>query len=252
VKGGIGLEPVLEVNHLSGGYAGKGRVLHDLDFTVNKGELVGLVGLNGAGKSTTIKHILGLLKTDKGTIKVNGVTLKEEVKAYRSQLTYIPEAPELYEQLTLREHLEFAAMAYDLDQNKVNERLPKLLEQFQMADRLDWYPGHFSKGMKQKVMILCSFLINPSLYIVDEPFVGLDPVGIQAFLDNMVEAKKNGSGILMSTHILSTAEQYCDRFIFLHKGKIAAMGTLPEIKEAFGREASLHDIYLSVARGEWP
>ncbi|HSU80250.1 MAG TPA: ABC transporter ATP-binding protein, partial [Candidatus Angelobacter sp.] len=152
------MESVLDVSHLTGGYAGKGRVLHDLNFSVKRGELVGLVGLNGAGKSTTIKHILGLLKSEKGTIKVNGVTLKEDVKAYRSQLTYIPEAPELYEQLTLREHLEFTEMAYDLDPNKVKERLPKLLEQFQMEDRLDWYPGHFSKGMKQKVMILCSFL----------------------------------------------------------------------------------------------
>lgn len=246
------MDSVLEVSGLSGGYAGKGRVLHDLNFQVQKGELVGLVGLNGAGKSTTIKHILGLLKADMGSIRVNGVTLKDDLKAYRSQMTYIPEAPELYEQLTLREHLEFTKMAYDLDDQQVEDRLPRLLEQFQMEERLDWFPGHFSKGMKQKVMILCAFLINPALYIVDEPFVGLDPVGIQAFLDNMVEAKKRGSGILMSTHILSTAEQYCDRFIFLHKGQIAMMGPLADIRETFGdSRASLHEIYLSVARGEW-
>lgn len=246
------MDSVLEVSQLSGGYAGKGRIIHDLNFQVQKGELVGLVGLNGAGKSTTIKHILGLLRSETGSIKVNGATLKEDLKAYRSQMTYIPEAPELYDQLTLREHLEFTKMAYNLDENWVQERQPKLLKAFQMEERLDWFPGHFSKGMKQKVMILCAFLINPALYIVDEPFVGLDPVGIQAFLDHMVEAKKQGSGILMSTHILSTAEEYCDRFIFLHKGQIAMIGTLKEIKQKFGSDtASLHDIYLSVARGEW-
>ncbi len=246
------LESVLKVNQLSGGYAGKGRVLHDLSFEVKKGELVGLVGLNGAGKSTTIKHILGLLKASSGTIKVQGTTIDEDVQTYRSNLTYIPEAPELYDQLTLREHLEFTAMAYKIDEKTVQERVPKLLKQFQMEERLDWFPGHFSKGMKQKVMILCAFLINPALYIVDEPFVGLDPVGIQAFLDNMVEAKRNGSGILMSTHILATAEEYCDRFIFLHKGQIAAIGTLDEIRNTFNKkDATLHEIYLSVARGEW-
>ncbi|WEG12026.1 ABC transporter ATP-binding protein [Pullulanibacillus sp. KACC 23026] len=245
------MESVLEVNQLSGGYSGKGRILHDLNFQVAKGELVGLVGLNGAGKSTTIKHILGLLLPEKGVIKINGITLKEDVNVYRSHLSYIPETPELYEQLTLREHLEFTAMAHHLDPKQVEERLPILLKQFQMEERLDWFPGHFSKGMKQKVMILCAFLINPSLYIVDEPFVGLDPVGIQAFLDNMVEAKKQGAGILMSTHILTTAEQYCDRFIFLHKGRIVAMGTLKEIQEKIARpDATLHDIYLAMARGE--
>lgn len=100
-------------------------------------------------------------------------------------------------------------------------------------------------------MIMCAFLVRPALYIVDEPFVGLDPIGIQSLLDLMSEMKQSGSSILMSTHILTTAEQYCDRFIILHEGQIAIQGTLDQIKKRFGNtQASLHDIYLAVARGE--
>ena len=244
---------ILQVEQLSGGYSNQKRVIHDLSFDVKKGELVGLVGLNGAGKSTTIKHILGLLEPITGAIKVDGQTIHEDKTAYRSKLAYIPETPNLYEQLTLREHLEMAAMAYGVEKQVYEARIPQLLELFRMEERLDWFPGHFSKGMKQKVMIMCAFLVHPELYVVDEPFVGLDPIGIQSFLDLMMDMKQKGAGILMSTHILSTAEQYCDRFILLHEGKIAMQGTMEELREAVGNPTvSLHDIYVSVAKGEEP
>ncbi|GGH87382.1 ABC-2 type transport system ATP-binding protein [Pullulanibacillus pueri] len=244
---------ILQVEHLSGGYSNQKHVLHDLSFHVKKGELVGLVGLNGAGKSTTIKHILGLMEALTGTIKVDGLTIQEDKTAYRSKLAYIPETPNLYEQLTLREHLEMSAMAYGVDKAAFESRMPQLLSLFRMENRLDWFPGHFSKGMKQKVMIMCAFLVHPELYVVDEPFVGLDPIGIQAFLDLMIEMKQKGAGILMSTHILSTAEQYCDRFILLHEGKIAMQGTMDELRESVNDpQVSLHDIYVSVAKGEKP
>lgn len=242
---------ILSVNRLSGGYTRQHPVLHDLSFDINPGELVGLVGLNGAGKSTTIKHILGLLDPFDGEIRIGGKTIREDRLAYRQQLAYVPEMPELYEQLTLEEHLKLTAMAYHLDKKTFEERSMKLLQMFRMEKRLHWFPTHFSKGMRQKVMIMCAFLVSPDLYIVDEPFVGLDPMGIQSLLDLMVEMKREGAAILMSTHILSTAEQYCDRFIILHEGKIAAQGTLEEIRNRYGNpQASLHDIYLAVARGE--
>ncbi|WP_100488931.1 ABC transporter ATP-binding protein [Sporolactobacillus pectinivorans] len=242
---------ILSVNCLSGGYTRQHPVLHDLSFDINPGELVGLVGLNGAGKSTTIKHILGLLDPFDGEIRIGGKTIREDKLAYRQQLAYVPEMPELYEQLTLEEHLKLTAMAYHLDKKTFEERSMKLLQMFRMEKRLHWFPTHFSKGMRQKVMIMCAFLVSPDLYIVDEPFVGLDPMGIQSLLDLMVEMKREGAAILMSTHILSTAEQYCDRFIILHEGKIAAQGTLEEIRNRYGNpRASLHDIYLAVARGE--
>lgn len=242
---------ILSVAHLSGGYTRQSPVLHDLSFEIASGELVGLVGLNGAGKSTTIKHILGLLDPYEGEIRIGGKTIREDKPGYRRQMAYVPELPELYEQLTLEEHLQLTAMAYHLDRQTFQERSSRLLALFHMEKKVHWFPIHFSKGMRQKVMIMCAFLVHPELYIVDEPFVGLDPLGIQSLLDLMVEMKKGGSAILMSTHILSTAEQYCDRFIILHEGRIAVQGTLDQIRSRFGQAgASLQDIYLSVARGE--
>ncbi|MCL1630694.1 ABC transporter ATP-binding protein [Sporolactobacillus sp. CPB3-1] len=245
------MNPVLTVNQLSGGYSRQRPVLRDVSFEMDTGELVGLVGLNGAGKSTTIKHILGLLQPFSGEIRVGGKTLQEDMSAYRRSIAYVPEMPELYEQLTLEEHLQMTAMAYHLDKKTYEERSEKLLHLFNMEKKKHWFPIHFSKGMRQKVMIMCAFLVRPALYIVDEPFVGLDPIGIQSLLDLMSEMKQSGSSILMSTHILTTAEQYCDRFIILHEGQIAIQGTLDQIKKRFGNtQASLHDIYLAVARGE--
>lgn len=120
-----------------------------------------------------------------------------------------------------------------------------------MEKRLNWFPAHFSKGMKQKVMIMCAFLVKPSLYIVDEPFVGLDPLGIQSLLDLMRSMKESGAGILMSTHILATAEKYCDSFIILHNGQIRAKGTLEDLRREFAMpNASLDALYIELTKEE--
>ena len=237
---------ILEVQSLTGGYTRK-PVLQDVTFSIKKGELVGLIGLNGAGKSTTIKHIIGLMNAHSGEIRVNGVTFKEDPEAYRKSFSYIPETPILYEELTLREHLELTAMAYGLDKDVFEARSASLLREFMMEKRLRWFPSHFSKGMRQKVMIMCAFLVNPSLYIIDEPFVGLDPIGIKSLLEQMTERKAEGASVLMSTHILSTAEKYCDRIILLHEGKLRAEGTMEDLRKAFGRPgASLDDLYIAM------
>ena len=239
---------ILQVSNVSGGYTRK-PVIKDLSFTIEKGELVGLIGLNGAGKSTTIKHIIGTLLQREGEIRLNGVTLKENMDAYRSSFSYIPETPVLYEELTLKEHLALTAMAYGIDEKTLAERSEKLLKEFRMEKRLNWFPSHFSKGMRQKVMIMCAFLVNPSLYIIDEPFVGLDPLGIQSLLDQMDAKKKEGASILMSTHILSTAEKYCDRIILLHEGRVRAQGTMDDLRRAFNMpNATLGDLYIVMTK----
>jgi ABC-2 type transport system ATP-binding protein len=241
---------LLEVQHLYGGYT-KQNVLEDVSFTVDRGEIVGLIGLNGAGKSTTIKHIIGLLEPRKGTITINGKTFSEQPEAYRSQFTYIPETPVLYEELTLEEHLRLTAMAYGLDKAEYERRLPALLKEFRMEKKLKWFPAHFSKGMKQKVMIMCAFLVEPPLYIIDEPFLGLDPLAIHALLEQMQRMKQKGAGILMSTHILATAERYCDSFVILHNGKIKAKGTLEEMRDQFGSKAgTLDELYIELTKEE--
>lgn len=241
---------ILEVERLTGGYSNK-NVLHDISFHVKEAEIVGLIGLNGAGKSTTIKHIIGLLKEKQGSIKVNDMTLADDVQAYRKGIAFIPEQPILYEELTLYEHLRLTAMAYEIDEATFENRVEQLLQAFRMERYIDWFPVHFSKGMRQKVMIMNAFLIEPSLYIVDEPFVGLDPLGIQSYLHWMEKMRDEGAAVLMSTHILATAERYCDRFIILHEGLIRADGTIAELQQEFNMpNANLDDIYIQLTKDE--
>lgn len=242
------MDSLLHIDNLYGGYTHK-NVLHGISFDVKPKEIVGLIGLNGAGKSTTIKHVIGLMQPKKGSIVVNGKTFKESSTTYRKQIAYIPEMPILYDELTLYEHLQLTAMAYGLSEDIFKERLDPLLKEFRMEKKLNWFPVHFSKGMRQKVMIMCAFLINPPLYIVDEPFVGLDPLGIQSYLQLMNDVKNNGAGVLMSTHILATAERYCDRFVILHDGKIRASGTLDELRDDFNMpQATLDDLYVQLTK----
>jgi ABC-2 type transport system ATP-binding protein len=238
----------LQVENVTGGYT-QVPVLKNIDFSIEDGELVGLIGLNGAGKSTTIKEIIGLLQPQAGKITINGLSLKEDPEAYRKQIGYIPETPSLYEELTLKEHIEVTAMAYDIPKEVALQRAERLLKTFRLENKLEWFPANFSKGMKQKVMVLCAFLIEPSLYIIDEPFLGLDPLAINALLELMNEMKQTGASILMSTHILATAEKYCDKFILLHNGEIRAQGTLAQLQAQFDAEgASLDDLYLTLTK----
>ncbi|WP_407545194.1 ABC transporter ATP-binding protein [Priestia sp. HNGD-A6] len=241
---------LLQINNITGGYT-KTPVLKDVSFDVNAGELVGLIGLNGAGKSTTIKHIIGLMEAKKGIVSINNKTFQQDPTGYRSQFTFIPETPVLYDELTLKEHLDMTAMAYGLEPQAYEARLQPLLKEFRLDRKLKWFPAHFSKGMKQKVMIMCAFLVQPSLYIIDEPFLGLDPLGIQSLLDLMTDMKKQGAGILMSTHILATAERYCDKFVILHNGEVRAQGTLKDLQEEFQmRNATLDEIYIELTKEE--
>ncbi|WNR46955.1 ABC transporter ATP-binding protein [Paenibacillus roseipurpureus] len=243
--------PILQVNALFGGYLPNKPVLHDLTFSIQPGEMMGLIGLNGAGKSTTIKNILGLLQPQKGSIHINGLTLTENPIAYRSTYAYVPESPELYEELTIREHLELTAMAYGVSKADFTTRSQSLLAQFQMGDKLNSFASHLSKGMKQKVMIMNAFLIEPSLYIIDEPFLGLDPLAIRSLLDLMVHMKRKGASFLISSHILSTIEKYCDNYVVLHKGHRVAQGDLVELRaQTVLPHASLDDIFYKLVQGD--
>lgn len=239
---------MLKIENLTGGYLNI-PVLKNISFTIEDGELVGLIGLNGAGKSTTIKEVIGLLKPYNGEITIDGLSIEQDNQNYRKKIGFIPETPSLYEELTLKEHIEITAMAYDIPVEKALQRAESLLETYRLSDKLDWFPSLFSKGMKQKVMIICAFIIDPSLFILDEPFLGLDPLAIAGLVSHLEEEKKKGKSILMSTHVLDSAEKMCDRFIILHKGQIKAQGTLEELRKSFGQSgASLNDIYLMLTK----
>ncbi|MGM0126092.1 ABC transporter ATP-binding protein [Enterococcus sp. AZ194] len=238
----------LKIEQVTGGY-GHIPVLKDISFDVNNGEMVGLIGLNGAGKSTTIKNVIGLLTPQKGKVTIDELTIKNQPEDYRKKIGYIPETPSLYEELTLKEHIEVTAMAYDIPIEVAFERADKLLKTFRLENKLEWFPANFSKGMKQKVMVLCAFLIEPSLYIIDEPFLGLDPLAIHALLELMDEMRREGAAILMSTHILATAEKYCDRFVVLHNGEVRAQGTMAELRQEFQLpDSSLDEIYVALTK----
>lgn len=239
---------MLEVKNITGGYINI-PVVKDVSFTVESGQLVGLIGLNGAGKSTTIKEIIGLLPPYQGEILIDGKSLVQDAENYRKKIGFIPETPSLYEELTLKEHLEVVALAYDLTWDQAWSRVQGLLTVFRLDEKLDWFPVHFSKGMKQKVMIICAFMVEPSLLIVDEPFLGLDPVAISDLVNLLEEEKAKGTSILMSTHVLDSAEKMCDSFVILHQGQVRATGNLEELQHAFNMKgASLNEIYLALTQ----
>ena len=242
---------VLKIENLSGGYNRK-KIIENINIEIPKGSITALIGLNGAGKSTTIKHILGLLRPMDGEIKVNGITIRENNEKYRKSISYIPESPVLYDELTLEEHINLTAMAYGLNMKEAWQKADVLLKLFKLSDKKKFFPVHFSKGMKQKVMIICSFLVEPNLYIIDEPFLGLDPIAINDLINLMCEKRDSGASILMSTHILATAEKYCDNFIIIHEGKILASGKLSDLRKEFNMpDASLDEIYLALTtRGQ--
>ncbi|WP_058302752.1 ABC transporter ATP-binding protein [Gorillibacterium timonense] len=233
---------VVKASIESAGYKGRADVIHDIHFEVEPGELVGLIGPNGAGKSTTIKALLGLLPEVKGDISFG-----EGAAHY----AYIPEHPVLYENLTLWEHLELAASAMGLSDEDFRERAEELLVRYRLTEVRHHLTSSFSKGMQQKIMLVLGFLHRAELYIVDEPFIGLDPKAIRDFLAMLDRERERGAGVLMSTHVLDTAEKICSSFLLVSEGGIVASGTLEDIRQACGIPgASLFECFTALTEGE--
>jgi ABC-2 type transport system ATP-binding protein len=234
--------PVLQVSDLVGGYSAQKPVLHGISLEVRAGEIVGLIGLNGAGKSTAIRHILGLMTPRSGEIKIAGVTLAQDVERYRQSSAYVPEQPVLFPHLTVREHLRFMATAYGIGREEANRRADTLAKMFRMTEALDAMPDTLSKGMKQKTMLMCALLVRPPLLIIDEPLLGLDPLAIRGLLDTLDEVRRGGSAILVSSHILSALERSADRLVVLHRGRVIAQGSPQEVKRQAGCTQPAHTL----------
>ncbi|MBU7567933.1 ABC transporter ATP-binding protein [Weissella sagaensis] len=217
----------LKIKNLSGGY-GQLTVLKDVSFTVPDGTLTALVGLNGSGKSTTINHIIGLLNPKQGDITLNDYLLTQKPITYKAQIAYIPEQPVVYEELTLKEHLSLTMAAYHLDEKVAWQRADKLLKMFRLEDKLNWFPTHFSKGMRQKVMIVMAFITDAKLFIIDEPFLGLDVIAVNDLLALIDERKQQGVTFLLTTHVLHTIEKHADQFVYLKDGQVAAQGAMTD------------------------
>lgn len=240
----------LQLNNVTAGYT-KVPVITDITFDVNPGEICGLIGLNGAGKSTTIKTIIGQLTPFSGRVEVEKLSILENQRGYRQSIAVIPESPVLYEELTFREHIEFVARSYNQMNEETMAHAMELVEAFRLTKQLDWFPAYFSKGMKQKVLIVCALMLDVPVYVVDEPFLGLDPLGIRTLLQVLKEKKEKGAAILMSTHVLDTAEKYCDCFIVLHEGKVIAQGDIEGLRATSNiEETSLEEIYFALTTGD--
>ncbi|WNS74654.1 ABC transporter ATP-binding protein [Bacillus sp. DTU_2020_1000418_1_SI_GHA_SEK_038] len=231
---------LLNVDIKQAGYEKDQAIIYNIQFDVGAGELIGLIGPNGAGKSTTIKAILGLLENIKGEVAFQ----------QGAKYSYIPERPLFYDELTLWEHLDFIASVEGLHDKKYQDQARELLAQYKLAEHAHEFPGKYSKGMQQKAMLILSMISNPDVYIIDEPFIGLDPNAMKLFLESIQRERERGAGILMSTHVLDTAEKICDRFLIIHKGEFRAAGTLDEIRtQCHLPNGSLYDCFHLIAEG---
>lgn len=234
-------ESILTINDLRKNFAGK-PVLNGVSFQVNRGEIIGYIGPNGAGKSTTVKIILGIEDDYSGEIKLFGQELSEGNLEYKRKIGYVPEIAEVYDNLTGHEYLTFIGELYGLDYNLANYKAKSLMELFGIGEVYHSRISSYSKGMRQKLLIISSLLHNPELLFFDEPINGLDANSVMIFKEIMTQLAAKGKTIFYSSHIMDVVEKISSRIILLHDGKIAADGTFNELK-AQNTEGSLEQIF---------
>lgn len=238
---------MLEVRELVKDYR-KTRAVADVSFTVSPGEIVGLLGPNGAGKTTALRCVAGILKPTSGKVLINGHDIVEDQARAKAGLAFVPEVPGLYDLLTVDEHLRFVAMCFDkLD--VYDAQRETLLERYRLLDKRNELVATLSKGMKQKLAVACALVHDANVLLLDEPMIGIDPAGAHELKMELVRAREAGAAILVSTHLLDTAEKLCDRVIILAKGKKLTEGTLEELRDRSQMsEASLEDLFLSLTQ----
>ncbi|HUV05793.1 MAG TPA: ABC transporter ATP-binding protein [Armatimonadota bacterium] len=228
-------------------YYGQTLAVDGMSFEVNDGEILGLLGPNGAGKTTILRSVAGIVRPNAGRILVNGYDLAANEQRAKRSLAFVPETPNPYEMLTVYEHLRFIAMAYDtLD--KFDDRASALLDRFDLAEKRNHLVLTLSKGMKQKLAAACAFIHDARVLLLDEPLIGIDPKGAHELKDMMVASKEAGCSILVSTHMLDTAERLCDRILIIDRGRKVAEGTLEELhgRAHMGEDATLEDVFLKL------
>jgi ABC-2 type transport system ATP-binding protein len=239
--------PILEVDHVTKSY-GTVRAVTDVSFTVPSGQIVGLLGPNGAGKSTTMKAVLGLVRPDKGTIRVLGRDIATSAVEAKRQIGYVPEAASLYEFLTGAEYLDFVADLYGLDAPTRRTRIAQFLVGLELAGHENALISGYSQGMKQKVALIAGLVHHPRLLVLDEPLNGLDPRSARVVKEVLRSLARNeGIGILFSTHVLEIAQAICDQIVILRQGTVVASGTVEALRSRSGlANSGLEDVFLSL------
>lgn len=224
------------------------RAVDQLSFAIRPGEIVGLLGPNGAGKTSCLRCCAGILRPTAGRVLINGYDLVTQQAKAKAGLAFVPEVPNLYELLTVEEHLRFVAMCFnrlDLYESKADE----LLNRYALTEKRRALVATLSKGMRQKLSIACALVHEANVLLFDEPIIGIDPLGVAEFKKELARARDSGCAILISTHLLDTAEKLCDRVIILARGRKAAEGTLEELRQRSQMAgADLEEVFLRLTQ----
>ncbi len=234
----------VEINNLYMSFGTK-EVLKGINLMVHKGEIIGYIGKNGAGKSTTIKIILGILEGYRGVVKVLGQDISKNPIEYKRKIGYVPEIADIYDSLTAREYLTFIGSLYGLSHEKAVDKAIRLVTVFGIRDAFDSRINSYSKGMKQKVLIISSLLHNPDILFLDEPLSGLDANSVMIVKEILSMLARQGKTIFYSSHIMDVVERISNRIILINDGQIAADGSFKELK-ARSREGSLEQIFNQI------
>jgi ABC-2 type transport system ATP-binding protein len=239
---------MIELENISKSFGGK-KAVDNLSLTIKKGEFFGFLGPNGAGKTTTIKMMTGLLRPESGTARICGIDVVSKPEAAKQKTGYIPDSPYLYEKLTAREYVEFTGGLYNMSPEKISSQIEWLFDLFDMSGWADHRVEEYSHGMRQKVVFCSALVHNPEVIIIDEPMVGLDPQSMRLVKDMLTLYARRGTTVFISTHLLPVAEELCDKIGIVNGGKLVALGTANELKEAANKGGSLEDFFLNLTGG---
>jgi ABC-2 type transport system ATP-binding protein len=234
---------------------GRQVAVRDLSLSLRGGEIFAFLGPNGAGKTTTMKVTTGLLRPDRGTVDICGLSMQRQAQAAKQQIAYIPDLPFVYEKLTGREFIRFTREMYGVPEAAGEQRLSAYCQRLGMDGFLDQLCETYSHGMKQKVALAAALIHEPRVLVVDEPMVGLDPRTARVIKDIFRELADAGHTVFMSTHTLDVAEDLADRIGIIHHGRLVALGTLTELREQARLDGRLEDVFLRLteeAAGENP
>jgi ABC-2 type transport system ATP-binding protein len=236
---------MLEVQNLVKQYR-RHTAVDRLSFSLSQGEIVGLLGPNGAGKTTALRCISGILRPTAGSVVINGADIVHDQAKAKARLAFVPEVPSLYELLTVTEHIRFVAMCFNtLDIYERN--VERLLDRYDLTPKRNDLVATLSKGMRQKLSVACALVHDANIFLLDEPMIGIDPEGARQLKTELLRAKDEGAAVLISTHLLDTAEKLCDRVLILQNGKKIAEGTLADLQRISGHEGkSLEDVFLAL------
>ena len=232
---------MIEIKNLVKKYGDKVAV-DDISFNVEDGQIFAFIGHNGAGKTTTIKSIVGINDFDSGDILINGKSIKERPIDCKKEIAYVPDNPDLYENMKAISYINFIADMYEVSEEDRKERITRYTKMFDIEANLKDEIASFSHGMKQKIALISALVHDPNILIMDEPFVGLDPKAVFDMKNLMREMCQAGKSIFFSTHILDVAEKLCDRVAIIKEGKIVKIGSMEEIKG----DESLEQVFLEL------